>query len=93
MQCSLHQGGAWRTQGSEVDSKTQHQWTKVQISPGCVHHWQYSVGSKELTSHFEDPLTNIQKALADIEETPHPVLVAVALRLLRKYRGSEALDA
>lgn len=44
MQCSLRQGGAWRTQGAEVDSKTQHQWTKVQSSPDCVHNWQYSAG-------------------------------------------------
>lgn len=35
MQCSLHQGGAWRTQDVEVGSKTQHQWTKVQRSPDC----------------------------------------------------------
>lgn len=78
MQCRLHQGGAWRTQGAGVDNKTQHQWTKVQSSPVCVHHWQYSAGGKELTSHFESSLTTIQKALADIEggiragnPTPH----------------------
>lgn len=35
--------------------------------PQTVHHRQYSAGGKELTSHFESSLTNIQKALAAVE--------------------------
>lgn len=36
-------------------------------APQTVYHWQYSAGGKELTSHFESSLINIQKALADVE--------------------------